>query len=60
MAAAAGSIPAELVRQVDQSTAQNNFTNSKRTLRETFDGLYQAFRTRLGRLRAYAEKMESS
>jgi len=54
----AGSIPAEMVRQVDQATALNKFTNSKRTLRETSDGLYQALRARLKRLRAYADRMD--
>jgi len=54
-----GSIPAELIRQVDQSTALNKFTNSKRTLRETSDGLYHAFQARLKRLRAYADRMET-
>ena len=56
----AGSIPAEMIRQVDQATALNKFTNSKRTLRETSDGLHQALRARLKRLRAYADRMETA
>jgi len=54
----AGSIPAEWIRQVDHATTLNKFTNSQRTLRETADGLYEAFRARLARMKAYAEQME--
>jgi ADP-ribosylglycohydrolase len=56
----AGSIPAEMVRQVDEATRLNKFTNSKRSLRETADGLYEAFKARLGRLRAYVEEMDAA
>ncbi len=55
----ATSIPEELIRQVDRATGLNKFTNSKRTLRETSDGLYNAFKARLARLRAYAEAMDA-
>ena len=54
------SIPQELVRQVDQATMLNKYTNSKRTLRETSEGLYDAFKARLKRLRTYAEAMDAS
>jgi len=49
-----------MIRQVDAATALNKFTNSKRTLRETSDGLYEALRARLKRLRAYADRMEAA
>ncbi|MHB1036286.1 MAG: ADP-ribosylglycohydrolase family protein [Pirellulales bacterium] len=53
-----GSIPEALVRQVDHATSLNKFTNSKRTLRETSDGLYGAFQARLKRMRAFVAEME--
>jgi ADP-ribosylglycohydrolase len=56
----AASVPEELIRQVDRATGLNKFTNSKRTLRETADGLYNAFKARLARLRAYAEAMDAA
>lgn len=55
-----GSIPAELVRQVDHATSLNPYTNSKRTLRETSDGLYEAYKARLRKLKAYADEMDAS
>jgi ADP-ribosylglycohydrolase len=53
----AGSLPAELIRQVDQATALNPYTNSQRTIRESTDGLYQAFQARLQKIDAFAEAM---
>ncbi len=53
----AGSVPEDFIRQVDRATARNKFTNSKRTLRETSDGLYDAFQARLRRLKAYLAEM---
>jgi ADP-ribosylglycohydrolase len=55
-----GSIPPEIVKQVDYATTLNKFTNSKRTLRETADGLYHAFQARLKRLRTYITEMETA
>jgi ADP-ribosylglycohydrolase len=52
------SIPAELVKQVDYATSVNPHTNSKRTLAETSDGLYNAFITRIKKLKSYANEME--
>ncbi len=52
------SIPIELIKQVDYATSVNPHTNSKRTLVETSDGLYNAFRSRLKRLKTYSEDME--
>jgi ADP-ribosylglycohydrolase len=54
----AGSIAPELIQQVDYATTLNVYTNSQRTLRQHADGLYDAFRARLGKLRAYAEEMD--
>ena len=53
----AGSIPKDLVKQVDYATSINPHTNSQRTLRETSDGLYNAFKSRLAKMRAYVEEM---
>ena len=44
--------------QVDKATRLNVYTNSQRTLREHADGLYEAFRARLGRMKKYAAEME--
>jgi ADP-ribosylglycohydrolase len=54
----AGSIPPEIVKQADYATSVNPHTNSKRTLRETSDGLYDAFKARLVRMKAYIGEME--
>jgi len=54
----AASIPPQLIKQTDDATAVNPHTNSKRTLRETSDGLYQAFKARLGRRKEYVTEMD--
>lgn len=51
------SIPPELITQVDKATALNRFTNSQRTLRESADGLYDAFKARLRRMEALIQEM---
>jgi ADP-ribosylglycohydrolase len=38
-----GSLPTEWIDQVDKATIANNFTVSRRTLKETADGLYESF-----------------
>jgi ADP-ribosylglycohydrolase len=53
----AGSIPPELIKQVDYATTLNVYTNSQRTLRQHADGLYEAFQARLRKMKAYAEEM---
>ena len=53
----AASIPNALVKQTDYATSVNPHTNSQRTLRETSDGLYSAFKARLTKMKAFAEKM---
>ena len=53
----ASSIPKEWIDQVDEATRENIYTNSQRTLRETSDGLYDAFRARMNRGKQLAEAM---
>ncbi len=53
----AASIPAELIEQVDKATRLNKYTNSQRTLRETADGLYDAYKARLRRMEALVKEM---
>ena len=53
----ADSLPKELITQVDYATSVNPHTNSKRTLAETSDGLYDAFKSRLSKMKAFAEEM---
>lgn len=52
------SIPEKWITQLDYATSVNPHTNSKRTLRENADGLYQAFKNRLKKERAYVELMD--
>ncbi len=53
----AGSIPAEWIKQVDAATAKMPVTNSRRTLREHSDGLYEAYVARHRKARAFADQM---
>jgi ADP-ribosylglycohydrolase len=50
-------VPERWVRQVDEATAQDPYTNSRRTIEETADGILDAFRARQGRLAAYVALM---
>ncbi|MEN6334378.1 MAG: ADP-ribosylglycohydrolase family protein [Phycisphaerales bacterium] len=54
----ADSIPPEILTQADYATSVNPHTNSKRTLRENSDGLYNAFKARLAKMKAYAGEMD--
>jgi ADP-ribosylglycohydrolase len=54
------SLDREWIEQVDSAVKQNIYTNSQRTLRETSDALYGAYRARLARMKAFAEEMEVS
>jgi ADP-ribosylglycohydrolase len=56
----AGSIPPEIVKQADHAASVNPHTNSKRALRETSDGLYNAFKARLVRMKAYIDEMDAA
>jgi len=53
----AASIPNALIKQTDYATSVNPHTNSQRTLRENSDGLYNAFKARLAKMKAFAEEM---
>ena len=53
-----GAIPEEWIKQVDYATTKMPVTNSRRTLREHADGLYQAYRARLRKMRSFADEME--
>lgn len=52
------SLPAEWIKQSDYATSLNRYTNSQRTLRQHSDGLYEAFKARLRKMKAYAEEMD--
>src|ERR1039457_6901756 len=56
----AGSIPEEWFKQVDYATTKMPVTNSRRTVKQTADGLYEAYRARLHRMRTFAEEMEKA
>jgi hypothetical protein len=56
----ADSIPPGIIKQADYATSLNPHTNSKRTLRENSDGLYNAFKTRLAKMKTYAGEMEDA
>lgn len=51
------SIPASWIEKVDHATSVNPYTNSKRTLQESSDVLYDAYVRRLDRLESYAGAM---
>ena len=51
------SIPSKWIEQVDAATKKNPFTNSKRTMKENADGLYNAFRNRLSKGKEYYDLM---
>ena len=53
----ASTIPMKWIEQVDASTKVNPFTNTKRTMRENSDGLYDAFKNRLNTMKTYYDTM---
>jgi ADP-ribosylglycohydrolase len=53
-------LPPELIEQTDYATTLHPYTSSKRTIRETSDGLYEAYVARWSRLKSIAATMESS
>ena len=55
----ARSIPPEIIKQVDYATSLNPHTNSKRTLAESSDGLYDALMARLVKMKSFVMKMEA-
>lgn len=54
----AKSIPVKWIEQLDYATSINPYTNSRRTLQESADGLYNAFQCRLRKAQAYVEQMQ--
>jgi ADP-ribosylglycohydrolase len=50
-------IPREWIDQVNTATAQDPYTNNKRTIEETADGLFEAFLARRRRLQHYLASM---
>jgi ADP-ribosylglycohydrolase len=53
-------LPEEWIRQVDYATTRMPVTNNRRTIREHADGLYGAYRSRLAKMRAFADEMEKA
>jgi ADP-ribosylglycohydrolase len=53
----ARSIPEDRLAQVDRATSLNEHTCAKKTLRETADGLHDAYAARLERLRTFVNTM---
>ena len=51
------SLPPEWITQVDAATKTLRCTNNRRTMRECADGLYNAFKSRLRKLKANADLM---
>jgi hypothetical protein len=51
-------IPDEWIKQVDYATSVHRFTNSKRTLRENADGMYDAFKRKLETYHAFTAEMD--
>ena len=56
----ASALPAAWIAQVDYATTLNRFTNSRRTLGEHAEGLYDAFRARLRKGKTYIQGMEQA
>jgi ADP-ribosylglycohydrolase len=50
-------IPGEWVRRVNESTTRDPYTNNHRSIEETADGLWSAFRARCQRLADYVNEM---
>jgi ADP-ribosylglycohydrolase len=58
--AGAASVPEEWIKQVDYATTKMPVTNNRRTVRETSDGLYEAYKARLRKIRDYTDRMEQA
>jgi len=54
------SIPAKWMEQVDAATKKNPFTNTQRTMKENADGLYNALKNRMDKMKEYYDKMYHS
>jgi len=53
----AASVPQKWIEQVDSATKVNPYTNTQRTMRENADGLYDAFKNRLNKMKEYYDRM---
>jgi hypothetical protein len=53
-------MPEEWIAQVDVATLADPYTNNKRTVDQTVDGLYAAFQARQQRLRDYVSMMKAA
>jgi ADP-ribosylglycohydrolase len=53
------SIPEEWVHQVDKATKLNIYTNTQRTIQENSDGIYNAYKARLNKMRAIISEMDA-
>lgn len=51
------SLPLKWIEQLDYATSINPHTNSRRTLRENADGVYNAFLYRMEKEKAYIDRM---
>ena len=56
----ASALPQEWIATVNEATKQDLYTNNRRTIEETADGLFAAFLTRRAKLREYLELMEDA
>jgi hypothetical protein len=54
------SMPEAYIKQVDYATSLHKVSNSQRTIREHADGLYQAYQSRLLKLKNSVEKMTAA
>jgi len=54
----AASLPEDWIKQCDFATTKNIYTNSQRTLREHSDGLYNAFKARLRKMKTFVADMD--
>lgn len=52
------SIPKEWIDQVDDATKLNIYTNTQRTIQENSDGLYNAYKARLSKMKALISEMD--
>ncbi len=55
--AGSSAIPLEWIEQVNEATEQDPYTNNKRSIEETADGLYKAYLEKLRNLKDYVEEM---
>ena len=53
-------MPTEWIAQVNDATRQDPYTNNRRTIEETAEGLLAAFRARCERLAEYARTMAAA